>query len=326
MWLMYLPPGIYILWLVIRFRGLSFTAVNPALPGSGFIGEHKHHGLSLFNKANADFVARFSLIANSLSVERRIEAAQVYMLAEELDYPIVLKPDYGQRGLDVCVVRSEQELVDYLSGSSVDIIIQEHIAGLEFGVFYTRYPENDRGTVFSITEKHFPVLVGDGQSSLEHLILENPRTHYMARFLLDLHRPRLSMVLPLGEQFQTVEIGSHCRGSLFLDGCDKLTPALEARIDALCQEVPGFCFGRFDIRAESELGFVEGTAFKILEVNGVTSEATHIYDPQHSVFYAWRILCRQWRVAFEIGAQQRKLGHGGMNLLELLGKVRTMNS
>ena len=326
MWLMYLPPGLYILGLVLRFRGLSFTAVNPALPGSGFIGEHKSLGLGLFEQADPEFVARFVLIADSLRVEERVAKAKAFMATEELDYPVVLKPDYGQRGLDVCVVRDATALEAYLSESTVDIIIQEHIGGVEFGVFYTRYPNAEKGSIFSITAKHFPVLHGDGISSLEQLILENPRTHYMARFLLDLHHDKLAMVLADGEAFQTVEIGSHCRGSLFLDGWDKLSPALEARIDTLCQQVPGFCFGRFDIRAEREQGFVDGSAFKILEVNGVTSEATHIYDPQNSVFYAWRILCKQWKLAFEIGAQQRSLGHKGLSLFELLAKVRTMNS
>ena len=34
---------------------------------------------------------------------------------------------------------------------------------------------------------------------------------------------------------------------------------------------------------------------RILELNGVTSEATDIYDPCHTPFEAWRQLRRQWR-------------------------------
>ena len=48
--------------------------------------------------------------------------------------------------------------------------------------------------------------------------------------------------------------------------------------------------------------------FRILELNGVTSEATHIYDPSLGVFNAWRVTARQWRYAFEIGAQMRARG------------------
>jgi hypothetical protein len=40
-----------------------------------------------------------------------------------------------------------------------------------------------------------------------------------------------------------------------------------------------------------------------VELNGVTSEATHIYDPKQSLCGAYRVLFEQWRIAFEIGLQ-----------------------
>lgn len=40
----------------------------------------------------------------------------------------------------------------------------------------------------------------------------------------------------------------------------------------------------------------------------MTSEATHIYDPKTRLLKAYRILADQWRIAFEIGAQNRKNG------------------
>jgi hypothetical protein len=51
-----------------------------------------------------------------------------------------------------------------------------------------------------------------------------------------------------------------------------------------------------------------GRNLKVIELNGVTSEATSIYDPRNSVLAAWRVLFAQWRIAFEIGAQNRKRG------------------
>jgi len=47
---------------------------------------------------------------------------------------------------------------------------------------------------------------------------------------------------------------------------------------------------------------------KIVELNGVTSEATHIYDPKLSLFGAYRVLFEQWRIAFEIGYLNRTRG------------------
>jgi hypothetical protein len=57
----------------------------------------------------------------------------------------------------------------------------------------------------------------------------------------------------------------------------------------------------------------------------VTSEATNIYDPQNSLIDAYRILFRQWRIAFEIGAQNRAFSELSQpttirNLLKLLSE------
>jgi hypothetical protein len=54
-----------------------------------------------------------------------------------------------------------------------------------------------------------------------------------------------------GEAVQLVEVGSHCRGSVFLDGSRLKTEALEDAIDRITQRHPGFFFGRYDIRAVS---------------------------------------------------------------------------
>ena len=43
-------------------------------------------------------------------------------------------------------------------------------APAEVGVFYYRFPDEERGHIFSITKKEFPCVVGDGRRSLEKLI------------------------------------------------------------------------------------------------------------------------------------------------------------
>jgi hypothetical protein len=69
-----------------------------------------------------------------------------------------------------------------------------------------------------------------------------------------------------------------------------------------------------------------GRNIKIIELNGVTSEMTNIYDPRYSLIDAYRILFHQWRLAFEIGAENSKMGAtqpGVFYLLRLgLGLVR----
>ena len=173
----YIPVCIYILFLSFRYKGLTFLSVNPGMPMSGLIGERK--ATSLEQLKGSVFLAQFIVLKYADDLSHRIELAYEFMQDSELSFPIVMKPDFGQRGLDVAVIRSNRELEAYLSSASGDVIIQEHVEGEEFGVFYYRLATESKGEIFSITEKTFPVLIGDGIKSLERLIMENPRTHYM---------------------------------------------------------------------------------------------------------------------------------------------------
>ncbi|MHC4811165.1 MAG: hypothetical protein ACYTEV_12495, partial [Planctomycetota bacterium] len=52
-----------------------------------------------------------------------------------------------------------------------------------------------------------------------------------------------------------------------------------------------------------------GRGFGIVELNGVTSEATNLYDPGRGLFAAYRTLYAQWAILFRIGAANRDAGH-----------------
>ena len=189
--------------------------------------------------------------------------------------------------------------------------------GPEFGIFYVRRPSEDCGRIFSITEKRRLWLKGDGVRTVEELILDDARAVCMARFHLRQHAEHIDDIPLKDELFPLVEIGAHCRGSLFLDGSRIWTPELEASIDRIAKSAPGFYFGRFDLRAPSEAAFQRGEGLKVLELNGVTSEATHIYDPANGLGQAYRALAQQWRTAFEIAAENRERGFEPTSPLEL---------
>ena len=305
-WVFYAPVLCQIIRLALKHRSLTlFTAVNPAMPASGFIGESKSEILQGLSRAGG-YIARFSVIEPSGELSGIFSKAKAFMTENGLSYPVVLKPDAGQRGSGVAVLRSDVELEDWLRDSGVRSIIQEHVPGAEFGVFYYRYPNASNGCIFSITEKRFPRVTGNGKSSLERLILDDARAVCMARFYLNQLTPRLWDVPEPGESVQLVELGTHCRGAVFLDGSWVKTEALEAAIDRISKTYDGFYFGRYDIRTPCVEDFKQGRNFKVVELNGVTSEATHIYDPKNSLLEAYQVLFAQWRIAFEIGAQNRQ--------------------
>jgi hypothetical protein len=320
-YLFYPPVAVYIAYLGIKFRSwMLFTAANPAIPASGFVGESKHQILQDLKKA-ARWLPHSTLVAGG-SPTQRVAEAQEFMQCHGLQLPVVLKPDVGQRGAAVSIVRSFEQLEECLSSASFPVIVQEYVPGVEYGVFYYRYPGDSRGRIFSVTEKRMPLLVGDGKSTLEELILADERAVCMSDFYLQKNSERIQEVPAMGERVQLVEIGTHCRGAIFLDGGDTITPELEAVIDQIAKSFQGFFFGRFDIRVPSRPDFMAGRNIKIVELNGVTSEATHIYDPKMSLVDAYRVLFQQWRIAFEIGNLNRQRGFPVTSARELLRAVR----
>lgn len=323
MWLFYPPVVLYILYLGIRFRSLTlFTSANPEIEASGFVGESKFQILSGLSRAEAsrEHIPLTGLLqGNAWS---RIDQAKRFMLEGSLHYPVALKPDAGERGFGVSIVRSDMELNEYLISSTRDVIMQQYAPGHEFGVFYYRHPNEAYGKIFSITRKQFPVLTGNGNDTLETLILKDKRAVCMSHSYFNAQKERLLNIPQSGEAIQLIEIGTHSRGCIFLDGTELNTAALEAAIDRIAQAFEGFYFGRFDIRTPSIADFQNGTNFKIVELNGVTSEATSIYDPKNSLFAAYKILFRQWRLAFEIGAENQRRGHMPTPLRQLIHLVR----
>ena len=314
----YLPVALYVAWLALRHRSLTvITAANPGIPTGGFIGESKADILDQLAPAGT-WVARFRTIRAEWPAGRRREAAESFLAEQDLTFPVVLKPDVGQRGSGVRILRDRAGLHQAVDGLAVDCVLQEYVDGPEFGVFYVRRPGEERGSIFSITEKRLPAVVGDGESTLEELILADERAVCAASTYFDANVDRLGKVPAAGDEVRLVQLGTHCRGAVFLDGHELVSPELEARFEEISRTFDGFWFGRYDVRTESREALRAGRGFKILELNGLTSEATHIYDPTFTLGAAYRTLFEQWRLAFEIGAANRDRGAPVSSIGELV--------
>lgn len=324
-WAFYLPIGVYVLFLGIRHRHpLLFTAANPAIDAGGFISESKQAILDGLRGAG-DLVARSRPIAAAQDLHARVEGVRAFMRQHELDFPVVLKPDTGQRGSGVAVVRDEAQVERYLQSARFDALVQEFAPGAEFGIFYYRRPGEPRGRIFSITEKRMPFVTGDGVRTLERLILTDSRAVCLLDHYFNTLGRRIAEVPAAGERVQLGEIGAHCMGTICLDGSRFMASELERTFDRISKSYEGFYFGRYDVRAPRPEALLEGRGFKIIELNGVTSEATHVYDPSIGLFRAYRTFFEQWRLAFEIGAANRARGArpaGWRHLGTLLSRYR----
>ena len=74
----------------------------------------------------------------------------------------------------------------------------------------------------------------------------------------------------------------------------------------MCKQIPGFFFGRLDIRYNHWEELREGINFSIIELNGAGSEPTHIYDPAHSIFYAWKEIIRHLHILYKISIRNHR--------------------
>jgi membrane protein DedA with SNARE-associated domain len=308
-WVFYIPVVVYYFWLAVRYRSFTLpTAANPGIPTGGFVGESKVEILKQLQNADADLVADAHLLDGGTTTDRLLSLDGLCR-QHAITLPFILKPDLGQRGNGVRLAKSWHAAFDYLSGVNTPVILQRYATGrYEAGVFYFRFPGEPCGHIFSITEKIFPTVTGDGVRTIEELIRADSRASLIAHTYLRRFAHRRNEILPAGEILRLVETGNHTQGCIFRDGGYLWTEALERAIDGISQKLPDFYVGRYDIRYDDEKEFRAGRNFQIVELNGASSEATSIYDSRTSLRSAYRTLFRQWKLVFQIGAANRARG------------------
>ncbi len=322
-WLFYTPVVAH--WLLLGLRHLNWTlptAANPRIEAGGLCGESK---VGILGQAGPDatpWIARFRAIETGTG-----DAARVRALMDDaaLAFPVVIKPDIGCHGAGVRLVMDEAALGPTLAAfpRGVGLLVQEFIAHEgEAGVFYVRGPDDPHGRITSITLKSSPIVRGNGHDTLRQLIDADPRLRRTQSLYLPRLGARADQVVPDGETVRLVFAGNHCKGSLFHDGTSLATEALRSRIDAICRALPDFHFGRIDLRYRDLAALRRGEEFRIIEINGVGSEATHIWDPRTTLVDAYRAQFSHYAEAFRIGAEMRRRGHRATGPLALLALWR----
>lgn len=226
-----------------------------------------------------------------------------------IKYPLIAKPDIGLRGSAVKKIDSLADLKNYVEKANFDYLVQDLIPyGNEVGIFYVRYPHEKEGRVTGIVAKEFLIVTGDGRSTIETLIKQNPRYELQLKALRLEYGTKLLEVPQKDEKINLVPYGNHARGAKFIDGSSWITPKLNKVMNEICLQVDGFYFGRIDLMYQSWNELEEGKNFSIVELNGAGSEPTHIYDPKHSLFFAWKELIRHISYMYEISVENHKNG------------------
>lgn len=313
-WLFYTPVVAHWIALGLRYGDLSLpTAANPHIEVGGLCGELKREILDQVAGAERDVLARYTgIVTHATDPSADVAAAEQAMADAVLRYPVVAKPDIGCNGTGVRLVHDREALVRYLSTypRGTGVLLQEFIPEEgEAGLFYIRHPDEPHGRLTSLTLKYPPFVTGDGRLTLRQLILADPRAGRLAQLYLPRLAHRQDEVPRQGERVRLVFVGNHCKGSMFRNGTALATEALTDRIERLARALPDFHFGRIDVRFGSLQALARGEGFRIIEINGVGSEATHVWDPETRLLDAWRAQFFHYGAAFRIAAANRARGH-----------------
>lgn len=217
------------------------------------------------------------------------------------EFPFVVKPDVGERGINVEVIRNEEDWQNY--PVEKDLIIQEFIDfPLEFGIFYAKFPDKTTGKILSVTGKKFLEFESDGHTTLRSFINKNPRAYFRKAYLFQKFKDQLDIIHPKGVKILLEPVGNHNRGTMFYDASNLISDDLTEKINEISSRINGFYYGRFDVKSNSVEAFQNGD-FIVLEINGSNSEPTHIYDPKFNLAGAYREVKRHLNIQFQIAMQ-----------------------
>lgn len=330
----YVPLLPYAFYLAIKARSFGFfSAVNPGIEGSGNGLESKYKTIQLLP-------SHYCPITIYVEKSENIQEILSKISTKNIEFPLIIKPDIGFRGLLVTKIKDEVELSVYLKKyNSINLIIQEFVDYQnECGLFYHRIPGEKTGKITSVTLKKYLTVIGDGNSTLSELIINNERAKHYSEYISEINKFRLQMIPKLNEEVVLNIIGNHSKGTQFINGNHLINSELVHFLDNLNAKIDDWNYGRIDVKYHSFEELLKGENLKIIEVNGVISEPTHIYDPSKgSYFAALKSIKNHWKLIYVIGVKNKKLNKGNytnlrhliavyFNYKKYLKKISALNS
>ena len=310
-------------WLYLSAKKKSFTfwnATNPAIHRSGNGTESKFKTIQLVPEKYRPKTILVDKLTTKEALAEQLETAAIA-------FPLIAKPDIGFRGLLVEKITDIDAIYAYLKQYSIPFIVQELINyPNEIGILYHRMPNAEKGKITSVTIKEFLSVVGNGKDTVLQLIQADKRAFLYLEYIIKTGID-LDSIPKENESIRLLNIGNHCKGARFVNGDYLINDELLAVFDAISKQIPDWYYGRLDIRYESITKLLKGEDFKILEINGVISEPTHIYDASNTdltYVKAVKTIKNHWKIIYKIATYN--LSHKNLETPSLRKALREIGA
>ncbi len=290
----------FFVWVYYCLRSRSilyFSVVNHHVAFGGLLRYSKYEMIKNLKKE--------SVVFSKLYEEK---PSDIFFYQSDFNFPFIIKPNAGERGKDVHLVRNIEQWQSIYQHINQSFILQEYNdSAIELGILYYRYPSG-YSNISSIVIKEFLKVKGDGKKTLKSLVEENLRAKKRANYFQQKFATLWLTILPDGKELLLEEIGNHCRGTVFKDANHLINKKLVTVFDDIVRNDAHFHYGRFDLKVNSIEEMYEGKGIQIFELNGVNSEAAHIYQPGQSLLKAYRDVLFHYTVVYTISKELRSRG------------------
>lgn len=225
------------------------------------------------------------------------------------EYPFVVKPDRGEKGLLFRRVETRDQLLHYHNKVFFPYLVQAFSNyPVEVSIFYTRMPDDEKGIISGFFRKEPLQVKGTGTDTLEALVSQSPKALKWKEELYIRHTENWQQILPKGKIYILSYAANHNQGATFSDLKHLITPAFTAKFDELSSQANDLYYGRYDIMCNSVNDLLNWKNFTILEFNGAGAEPNHIYDTGYSLAAAYKELLWHWKRLYDISWYNRKNG------------------
>ncbi len=319
-YIVYIPVYFYFLWLALKSRSLFFfSASNPGVDTGGLYGESKW---DVLQKVPAYLIPKTILIKAGTPPQQISEMTK----RAGITFPLIAKPDIGERGFLVEKIDDAPSLEIYLSRFRIDFLLQEYIDyDYEYNILFYKMPGESKGEISSVTTKKYMSVTGDGKSTVLELMEKDfHAVMQVERFKRE--KEQLMNAIPAaGETLRIEPIGNHARGAAFFDGRKMIDGRMTDAFDKIAAQIPDMNIFRFDVKCKNPEDLKAGL-IKIVELNGAGGEPTHIYETGYPLLRAWGDLLRLWSIIYKVSKINHRNGIPFMSFNEGVVKFKAYAS